>query len=105
MKTGWRWFGMATGAALLTQLAACAYQQPYGMAAPPQAYQSAAVQPGCNAGLLSDPLVASVIGGGLGGLVGNQFGKGGGNAAMTALGAVGGVVAAQHLAADANRPC
>lgn len=105
MNTGWRWLGLAAAAAAFTQLAACAYQQPYGVAPSPQAYQGAAVQPGCNSSLLTDPLVASVIGGGLGGLLGNQFGGGGGNAAMTALGAVGGVVAAQHLASAANGPC
>lgn len=43
-------------------------------------------------------IFGTLAGGALGGLVGNQFGRGGGNAAMTALGAVGGAVAGNSVA-------
>ncbi|HEU0198216.1 MAG TPA: hypothetical protein VFQ88_13520 [Nevskiaceae bacterium] len=109
MKTTLRTFGVLGAVLGLTQLAACAYQQPYGQptyAAPGQTVYQPAYQgaPGCQQSALSDPIISSVIGGGLGGLLGSQFGKGQGNAVMTALGAVGGVVAAQHLTAGAA-PC
>lgn len=39
-----------------------------------------------------------LLGAAAGAVIGNQFGKGSGNAAMTGLGAIGGAMAAQHLA-------
>lgn len=44
----------------------------------------------------------AIIGGVAGGLLGNQIGSGGGRAAATILGAVGGAAVGQHLARNAN---
>ena len=47
-------------------------------------------------------VLGAVIGGVAGGLLGNQIGSGGGRAAATILGAVGGAAVGQHLARNAN---
>lgn len=100
-------------------LTACAARQPYGQPAySPQGYSRQASgpangvyhaipangQPGCTQGIMSDPNVDAVIGGALGGLLGNQMGEGKGKQAMTALGAVAGVVAG-HKIGTAYGPC
>ena len=46
----------------------------------------------------------AVAGGLLGGVVGNQFGHGGGRAAMTALGVVGGALLGNNVEANNNAP-
>lgn len=103
---------LVTALGALTQLVACAYQQPYGQPVyaqqqvqQPGTYPIYQAQPNCAQGIMSDPTVDAVVGAGLGGLLGNQFGKGQGNAAMTALGAVAGVVAGQHVGAASQSGC
>ena len=62
---------------------------------------------GCNAHngyTLDNQTKAGILGGVAGGCVGNQFGKGSGNVALTALGAVLGVVAGQSLAKPQEAP-
>ena len=49
-------------------------------------------------------IAGTLIGGAIGGLAGHAFGRGSGNTAMTALGAVGGAVAGNRIAADINQP-
>ena len=46
----------------------------------------------------------AVAGGLLGGVVGNQFGHGGGRAAMTAIGLVGGALLGNNVESNANAP-
>lgn len=43
-------------------------------------------------------LIGSLVGGAAGGLLGSRFGKGSGNSAMTALGAIAGVVGGHYVA-------
>jgi outer membrane lipoprotein SlyB len=46
----------------------------------------------------------AIAGGALGGLVGNQFGRGSGRVGMTALGVVGGALLGNSIEAQANGP-
>lgn len=49
-------------------------------------------------------IAGTLIGGAIGGLAGHAFGKGSGNTAMTAVGAVGGAVAGNRIAAGLDQP-
>lgn len=51
----------------------------------------------------SDALVGAIAGGAAGALLGDQFGKGNGNALMTGIGAVAGAAAGSNVAQRANR--
>ncbi|TAM12826.1 MAG: glycine zipper 2TM domain-containing protein [Nevskiaceae bacterium] len=98
---------LALTAGALTQLAACATypQQGYAQPQQPGTYPIYQAAPACANGMMSDPTVNSVVGGALGGFAGNQFGKGTGKSAMTALGAVAGVIAGQQVASASRANC
>ncbi len=119
MKTQLRYLSLGAGALALASLTACvapppAYTTSYPYQAPPvQPIRSSYIEYGRVANIevirTETPGYApggggAVAGGVIGGVLGNQIGHGGGRAAATALGVVGGALLGNNIEANNNRP-
>jgi outer membrane lipoprotein SlyB len=124
MKKPFRFLSVAASVTALATLTACVApgpvyetsRYPYRPHAYPQAYPAAQgpyVEYGqiANIDVIRSESAGSapsgggaVAGGLLGGVVGNQFGHGGGRAAMTALGLVGGALLGNSIESNNNAP-
>lgn len=119
MKTQLRYLSLGAGALALVSLTACvapppAYTTSYPYQAPPvQPIRSSYIEYGRVANIevirTETPGYApggggAVAGGVIGGVLGNQIGHGGGRAAATALGVVGGALLGNNIEANNNRP-
>ncbi|CAN5545798.1 hypothetical protein BH10PSE18_BH10PSE18_04350 [soil metagenome] len=119
MKTQLRYLSLGAGALALMSLTACVVPPPAYTTSYP--YQAQPVQP-IRSSYIEYGRVANIevirtetpgyapggggaIAGGLvGGVLGNQIGHGGGRAAATALGVVGGALLGNNIEANNNRP-
>ena len=119
MKTTVRFFSVTAGALALASLTACvapppAYTTSYPYQAPPvQPIRSSYIEYGRVANIevirTETPGYApggggAIAGGLVGGVLGNQIGHGGGRAAATALGVVGGALLGNNIEANNNAP-
>ncbi|MES2529674.1 MAG: glycine zipper 2TM domain-containing protein [Pseudomonadota bacterium] len=119
MKTQLRYLSLGAGALALVSLTACvapppAYTTSYPyQAAPVQPIRSSYIEYGrvANIEVLRTETPGYAPGGGgaiagglVGGVLGNQIGHGGGRAAATALGVVGGALLGNNIEANNNRP-
>lgn len=123
MKTQLRFFSVTASALALASLTACvvpppAYTTSYPYQAPAQPYAAYPAQRSymeygriANIEVLRSETPGYGTGGGgaiagglIGGVLGNQIGHGGGRAAATALGVVGGALLGNNVEANNNRP-
>lgn len=119
MKTQLRYLSLGAGALALVSLTACVappptYTTSYPYQAPPvQPIRSSYIEYGrvANIEVIRSETPGTGTGGGgaiagglVGGVLGNQIGHGGGRAAATALGVVGGALLGNNIEANNNRP-
>jgi len=120
MKTTARFLSVTAGALALASLTACvapppAYTTSYPYQGAPQAYEAprSYIEYGriANIEVIRTETPGTGTGGGgaiaggvVGGVLGNQIGHGGGRAAATALGLVGGALLGNSIEANNNRP-